>query len=689
MFHGADPTGAQAVAQRLLRTSSAMQGLADRVMAAEAMAELPTHTVTVIDDASLVLRSTASAIETAAHQVGNFELPLSIAWRAVEPLRDRLPAEDLLEAEADLFGQLTRAIELRQTPAEAGLHSDYFPPGYLDWLAADHAVVEATTRLAEYRRIAGDQPALFDGATEYALARHLHDVTAIRAELALQQAIDTHAASGVPSDVAVAAALAGSFQSGAQLLGGYLAGREPSVDEAGFLTLLVSDVDIAAGFFNKLGAQGTVDLAHRWAAGDAEEWSEARPVLSQALASVTQADRLVFTGRALVAADYRLAPDQRAQATNSFHVEQLLVDAEFGTGFVIGAAMQSFERFGRVDYPGAGAAASAAVIDRRVTAMAAVLKHDAAPEFFAQLSDAELEAVITAGSDSHSGDLVVPPYGLEHADLGGDGLVPTLFFASAMANQATTTRVVDMLAGVDGTVADKRVADGLSLVLADTALSHYGSGRESVYLDAYDTVVRSGSGLSVLLAAMGPVTEQFVRQELLDGELDYEGDEATEFGSFINGIRRRYHLGRLEHAEDILDGQAEVDRLYAIASVATTGISAVGHVGALVLGTALFASIGTIALAASAVLLVIGFALAGRDDPLKVILADIIGDMGKFGMAVEASAARGAVPNFVQAIPIVPQIQGDDLDKWARLFSVTVDRQFSSTAEQIKQEYGD
>ena len=164
---------------------------------------------------------------------------------------------------------------------------------------------------------------------------------------------------------------------------------------------------------------------------------------------------------------------------------------------------------------------------------------------------------------------------------------------------------------------------------------------------------------------------------------------ATEFGSFINGIRRRYHLGRLEHAEDILDGQAEVDRLYAIASVATTGISAVGHVGALVLGTALFASIGTIALAASAVLLVIGFALAGRDDPLKVILADIIGDMGKFGMAVEASAARGAVPNFVQAIPIVPQIQGDDLDKWARLFSVTVDRQFSSTAEQIKQEYGD
>lgn len=692
MFHGADPTGAQAVAQQLLQTSSAMQGLADQVLAAEAKAELSTHAVTMIDDASLVLRSTASAIETAAHQIGNFDLPLSIAWRAIEPLRDRVAVEDLGKVEADVFDQLTRAIEQRQTPAEAGLHEDYFPPGYLDWLAADRAVVEAATRLDEYRRIAGDQLALFDGTTEYALAKDLHNAVAVRADLAFQQAIDASGAAGSrvqATDIAIAAALAGSFSFGSQLLGGALADRKPSLDEADFLTLLIADTDLATAFFNELGAQGTVDLAHRWAAGDVDQWREARPILAQALASVTQADRLAFTGSDLVAADYRLVPDQRAQATNSFHVEQLLVDAEFSTGFIVGAAMQSFERFGRVDYPGAAAVVSAGVIDRRVTAMAAVLKHDVAPEFFSQLSEAELEAVIIAGPESRSGDLAVPPYGLEHPDLGGEDLVPTLFFASAMADRATTARVVDVLAGVDGVVADERVADGLGLVLADTALSHFGSEREFVYLDAYDTVVRSGSGLSVLLAAMGPVTEQFVRNELLDGELDHDGTEATEFGSFVNEIRSRYHLGRLANAEDILDDRAEVDRLYAIASVATAGLSAVGHVGALVFGTALFAPIGTIALAASAVLLVIGFVLADRDDPVRRVLARIVGRMGEFGMIIEASAARGAVPNFVQAIPVVPQIQGNDLDEWARLFSVTVDRQFSSTAEQIADEYGD
>ncbi len=691
MFHGADPTGAQAVAQRLLRSSSAMQGLADRVMATEAMAELSTHAVTVIDDASLVLRSTASAIETAAHQVGNFRLPLSITWRPTDPFRRELSAEDLGRAEADLFHQLTRAIEQRLTPTEAGLHSDYFPPGYLDWLAADRAVVDATTRLADYRRIAGDQPALFDPATDYALAKDLHDATAVRADLALQQAIDAYAPAGsheLSAEIAIAAALAGSFRSGSQLLGSYLAGGEPSLDEIGFVTLLAADTDVAAGFFNELGARGTVELAHRWAARDLDQWSEARPVLSRALARVTQADRLAFSGRALVAADFRLAPDQRAQATNSFHIEQLLVDAEFSTGFVLGAAMQSFERFGRVDHPGTTAAASAVLVDRRITAMAAVLKHDAAPAFFARLSDVELEAVITAGPQFHSGDLIVPSYGLEHRGLGGDGLVPTLFFASAAADKATTTRVVDLLAGVDRTVADERVADGLSLVLADTALSHYGSERESAYLDAYDTVVRSGSGLSVLLAAMGPVTEQFVRRELLDGELDHDGAEATEFGSFINEIRSRYHLGRLEHGEGVLDDRAEVDRLYGIASVATTGLSTVGHVGALVLGTTAFATIGTIALAASAVLLVVGLALADRDDPVRKVLADIVGRMGEFGKVVEASATRGAVPNFVQAIPLVPQIQGTDLDEWARLFSVTVDRQFGPIAKQIEDEYG-
>jgi len=306
MFHGADPTGAQALAHRLLRISSAMQGLTDRVLTAEALAEYPTASVGIIDDASLVLRSTAGAIETAAHQIGTFRLPLSLQWHPLAQLADRLSPSAFHEAEADLFAQLVRAVGEREAPTAAGLPESSFPPGYVDWLAADQAVVDATTRLADYRRIAGDQPGLFDAGAEYALARHLHDATAVRAELVLQQAIDTFAVDGdevLVTDVAIAAALAGSFQSGAQLLGGYLAGREPSVDEVGFLTLLAADVDIAAGFFNELGAQGTVDLAHRWAAGDVDQWSEARPMLSQAFAIVTQADRLTFSGSDLVAAD--------------------------------------------------------------------------------------------------------------------------------------------------------------------------------------------------------------------------------------------------------------------------------------------------------------------------------------------------------------------------------------------------
>ena len=62
MFHGADPTGAQALGHRLLRLSGVVRDTTDRLVLAEALAEYPTGSVGALDDVSQQLRSTAAAV---------------------------------------------------------------------------------------------------------------------------------------------------------------------------------------------------------------------------------------------------------------------------------------------------------------------------------------------------------------------------------------------------------------------------------------------------------------------------------------------------------------------------------------------------------------------------------------------------------------------------------------------------
>ena len=704
MFHGADPTGAQALAQRLVRISAEMNRLVGRVLTAESLAEYSTGSVGIIDDASLVLRSTAGAVESAAHQLGTFRLPLALQWHPLARLADRVSPSEFHEVEADLFAQLMRAIGARETPTAAGLPEGYFPPGYLEWLAADDAVVEAQERLTEYRRVTEGQQT-FDATVEYALAQALHERIAERSTLLFHEAItdELGETATTRSDVpgfAIAAAVARSFQSGSQLLGSHLADEASAIDDLEFVALLAAEPDVASAFFNRLGPGGTVMLAHQWADADPDGFEEVLNDLSTALGQLTVDGRLGFTGDDLVRSDRNVESVARVGDDRGFHIEQVLVHGEFDAGFVVDAAAASFDRY----LTDTGSPQNLAPwYDRRLTSMAVLLRHDTVDEFLAGLSQAEMRSILGSQRFEHPaavGKWVFAPYGQAHPSLADEDVIPTLFTAAGTVRRATADRLIDAVAEMDVRIEDQRVADGLSLLLADRTLDYFATDREPVFFDAYDTVVRSGSGLSVLLAAMGPATEQFVRRELAEGDLDHDGPKAINFGSFTARLREHYFQGRLDHADHILDDWAESDRLVLIANAAATGLGAVGAVGglatlggpvligSLMLGPLAFAAIGAISLAVGAMLLGLTVAKDDRRDPTVPVLGDLTGHMSRFGPVVEASAHRGAVPDLVQVIPVVPQIEGQDIDDWARMFSVTVDREFGSAAAEIEAEHG-
>ena len=620
MFHGADPTGAQALGHRLLRLSGVVRDTTDRLVLAEALAEYPTGSVGALDDVSQQLRSTAAAVEAAAHQVGSFRLPLSLQWRPLRRRSPRLPTAEADAAERDLFAQLMRAIDNREAPTDAGLPVSYFPPGYEDWLDADRAVTAAAERLADYRRIAGGRPGVFDGSTEYALAQRLHELVASRSDLLFQQAIDASSVGGnepFVSTSAIGVALAGSFRSGRQLLGQHFADHPPSVDGIAFYELLATDSDIASGFFNRLGPQGVVTLMHRLAAEAPEHDGDPLRQVAVALGTVERAARLGFSGAELVDADVALFRSPRPFANDLFHIEQALLRGEFSSTFVIEAARASFERHDVGSHP--GAEVSAALTDRRITAMATLLAHDATAAFIADLDDQAL------------GELIAPPavaaYGVEHPDLGGDDTLTTLFFSSLVADHDAPERLIDTVAALDTDIPDPRVADGVSLVMAHEAIDYHSPEREPVFLQAFDRVVSSGSGLAVVAASLGDMTSDFVRDETAKEWITRRSPSVEAFGGFVSKIRARYLQGEFDRDARLLNDIAESDRLLLIASGVSTGLSAVSAVGGAiaplalggaVLGAGGFAAIGATALALSAVLLAIGLFNRDDDDPRLV-----------------------------------------------------------------------
>lgn len=130
MFHGADPTGANALAQQLLRVSGALQGLIDRVLHAESLADYPTAAVAPLDDASLVLRATASALETAAHQIGTFRVSLPERSRPLARYRRSQPGGRRSLEHPEIRAKIQRSGDGTDPPFDPReLLADYWDQG--------------------------------------------------------------------------------------------------------------------------------------------------------------------------------------------------------------------------------------------------------------------------------------------------------------------------------------------------------------------------------------------------------------------------------------------------------------------------------------------------------------------------------------------------------------------------------